>query len=196
MSVPAPGPSPHVALLARAPGLAAQEQARAWLAEILGAPHGTVAFERDGHGRPHLRPPFQAHDCNWSHSGEQLLLATGHRLRVGVDLEWVRPRPRALALAERFFAPQETAWVQSGPASEREHRFLRLWCAKEAVLKAHGQGLSFGLHRLVFLDGDTGLHLHQCDAALGDASDWTVRELTPAPGYLGALAWRPGMDQP
>ncbi|TWI13339.1 4'-phosphopantetheinyl transferase family protein [Aerolutibacter ruishenii] len=198
MNPPTPQPlsdlattAPHAAWLPRDRTQTAQAQAGAWLAKTLSRPPAQVAFERDAHGRPHLHPPLQALDCNWSHSGEGLLVAVGEGMRVGVDLEWERPRPRALALAERFFAPQELQWLLAQPEPGRERQFLRLWCAKEAVLKAHGHGLSFGLHRLVFAEGDAGLRLHECDAALGDANAWTVRELVPAPGYLGALAWRP-----
>lgn len=168
----------------------AQAQAAAWLAESLATEPTLVAFARDTFGRPQLQPPLQAHDCNWSHSGEGLLVAVGEGVDLGVDLEWRRPRPRALALAERFFSPPEVQWLQASPDDTHEARFLRLWCAKEAVLKAHGQGLSFGLHRLVFVEDEGVLVLHDCDAALGAASAWTVRELAPAPGYLGALAWR------
>lgn len=188
--LPSPQPAPRVAWLARDRAIPAEAQASAWLAHSLRAGPGQVAFARDRFGRPCLQPPLQGHDCNWSHSGEGLLVATGEGMRVGVDLEWVRPRPRALALAERFFAPRELHWLRAQADAERERQFLRLWCAKEAVLKAHGQGLSFGLHRLVFAEGDDGLRLQDCDAALGPPGAWSVRELAPAPGYLGALAWR------
>src|SRR3546814_6516543 len=65
--------------------------------------------------------------------------------RSGADLELLRPRPRALALAERFFVRSETGALLALPAEAREAAFVRLWCAKEAVLKAHGRGLAFGL---------------------------------------------------
>lgn len=184
-------PAPRIAWLPRDRALPAQAQAAAWLAESLAIAPTQVTFARDTFGRPQLQAPLQAHDCNWSHSGEGLLVAVGAGIDLGVDLEWRRPRPRALALAERFFAPPEVRWLQAAPQDAREVKFLRLWCAKEAVLKAHGQGLSFGLHRLVFRECDDALVLRDCDPALGDASAWTVRELSPAPGYLGALAWRP-----
>ena len=182
---------PRATWLPRDRAVTAQTQATAWVAQSLATAPERVNFARDAFGRPQLQPPLHANDCNWSHSGEGLLIALGEAMHVGVDLEWVRPRPRALALAERFFAASEVAWLRAAPADTREQRFLRLWCAKEAVLKAHGHGLSFGLHRLVFAECEDGLRLHECDAALGCVSDWHVRELAPAPGYLGALAWRP-----
>lgn len=165
--------------------------AQAWLAREFGGDAGDYAFERDAHGRPQLQ--HATLDCNWSHSGGHLLVAAGDGLRVGVDIESIRPRTNALAVARRFFAGEEIAWLESQAEIEQavlERNFLRLWCAKEAVLKAHGRGLAFGLHRLAFAENDGALSLQRCEAELGDARDWTLREFAPAPGMLAALAWR------
>ncbi|MGQ4660636.1 4'-phosphopantetheinyl transferase superfamily protein [Lysobacter sp. F6437] len=175
--------------LDRSGSASAEPLVREWLGVQLGGPGAAVPIGRDPRGRPWLGGPLADWDCNWSHSGDGLLVALGQGIRVGADLEWRRPRPRALELARRFFHPDEADWLAAH--GEQEHAFLRLWCAKEAVLKAHGHGLSFGLDRLVFADTAAGLRMQACDPALGSPSDWTVRELTPAPGYLGALAWRP-----
>lgn len=175
-----------------APGVAAEPWARAWLAAQLGVAPAALPLDRDGRGRPRLGDPhFATHDCNWSHSGEGLLIAVGEGVRVGADLERVRPRPRAQAVAERFFTAPEARWLSGRADGERERAFLRLWCAKEAVLKAHGHGLSFGLDRLRFEARDGALHLAACDPALGAAVEWSLHEFEPAPGYLAALAWRP-----
>ena len=168
----------------------AQPVARAWLAGQLQTEPGALALGRDARGRPRLDGPHDRYDCNWSHSGGGLLIALGHEVRLGVDLEYVRPRPRALALAERYFCPAEATWLKAMHPAQREHAFLRLWCAKEAVLKAHGHGLSFGLHRLRLEPADAGLRLAACDPALGEPAAWSLHEFEPAPGYLAALAWR------
>src|SRR5689334_22898732 len=111
------------------PGESAEPAVRAWLGAWLGRPPGDVVLSRDGRGRPTLdHAPF---DVNWSHSGEGLLVAGGRGVRIGVDLERVHPRPRALDLARRFFAPPELDWLQAQPAPARDTAFLRLWCAKE-----------------------------------------------------------------
>ena len=34
-----------------------------------------VPLARDARGRPQLHAPLAGHDCNWSHSGQRLLLA-------------------------------------------------------------------------------------------------------------------------
>ncbi|KAF1685683.1 4-phosphopantetheinyl transferase [Pseudoxanthomonas broegbernensis] len=185
----------RVQALPHVPGRRGEPQARGVLAGWLGQDADALPLVRDDHGRPHLRAPFDDRDAGWSHSGERLLLALGRGVTLGVDLERLRPRPRALELAERFFAPAEAERLQALAPERREPAFLRLWCAKEALLKAHGRGLAFGLHRLEFGNTDdrdhAPLRLLACDPELGDPAHWQLREWIPQPGYLAALAWRP-----
>ena len=166
--------------------------ARAWLGQALGVAADALPLVRDERGRPRLDGALAGWDCNWSHSGDGLVVALGEGVQVGIDVERLRPRARALELAARFFTGPELAWLHAAPSTAiRDHAFLRLWCAKEAVLKAHGHGVSFGLHRLRFGEDRHGsLHLLECDPELGLVSQWQLQELQPAPDYLGALAWR------
>lgn len=178
-------------------GETAAPRVTAWLAAAPDLPPGALPLWRDARGRPHLA--CAEADVNWSHSGEALLAAWTPAGRVGVDIELLRPRPKALALARRFFAPEETAALEAlavDPA-QLEHAFTRLWCAKEALLKADGRGLSFGLEKLRFvIDPETAddapPQLIACDPALGRPEHWRISAWTPRPGYLATLAWRPG----
>lgn len=174
-----------------APGAPAEALVRPWLAGMLGVPADALPLVRDARGRPRLLAPCARHDPSWSHSGDRLLVGVGEGVRLGVDLERLRPRPRALVLARRFFAPAEAQALSALPEAARETAFVRLWCAKEAVLKAHGRGLAFGLHRLEFApDGETWT-LVACAPELGAPADWTLHAFAPLPGYLASLAWRP-----
>jgi 4'-phosphopantetheinyl transferase len=171
-------------------GNPAEPLVRDWLSGELGTAADALAIHRSAHGRPRIGAPHADWDASWSHSGEGLLMALAQGLRVGIDLEVKRPRPKAQVLANRFFAPAEAAALAALPDALREAAFVRLWCAKEAVLKAHGQGLSFGLHRLCFsLEGEDW-RLHACDPALGAPADWTLRTFRPSADYLATLAWR------
>ena len=190
MTADEPASVPEWHWRAWSPGQSAEPVARAWLASRLGCEPADLALTRDPRGRPCLGPAHGA-DTSWSHSGDGLLLALARSARVGVDLERDQPRPRALALAHRFFAASEAAWIEAQPgAAARAQAFVRLWCAKEAVLKAHGRGLAFGLDRLAFAQRDGALALVSADPALGDVRDWQLREFVPHPGYRAALAWR------
>lgn len=187
-SVLAHGPV-RCALLPLARGTPAEPLAQSWLAEALGCAASALGLHRDARGRPQFDPP--GWDCNWSHSGGWLAVALMRGGRVGVDIERRHPRPRSLEIAERYFDAREAAALARLPASERGDAFLQLWCAKEAVLKAHGHGLAFGLDRLRFDDNDGrgALRLAECDPALGDVATWTLQRFD-VPDGLGMLAWQ------
>ncbi|MCD7099547.1 4'-phosphopantetheinyl transferase superfamily protein [Stenotrophomonas sp. MMGLT7] len=172
------------------PGDRGEPQARQLLSAALQVDAAAVPVRREERGRPWLDQPFARYGTGWSHSGDQLLVALGENVRLGVDLERIRARPRMLEIARRYFHADEVAALDDAPSGQaRELLFFRLWCAKEALLKAHGHGISFGLHRLAFADGPQGLRLRWCDPALGRAGQWHLHEWLAAPGYRAALAW-------
>ncbi len=145
---------------------------------------------RSAHGRP-LWPQAPGFDLSISHSGDCWLLAVaGANRRIGIDIETLYERSRALELAERYFPSEEALILARLSPENRSRAFLRLWCAREAVLKAHGRGIAFGLNRLRFDIAPRQLGLVACDAELGSPHAWRIREFCPAPGLLGVLAWR------
>lgn len=170
-------------------------QGRAPLCALLGRYLGVavdhVELVEGAHGRPELGA---AHDrtlaFNWSHSGEQALIAVARGVVPGVDLERQRDRPRALELARRYFLPDEARALAGLPESARGSAFLQRWTAKEAVLKAHGRGIGFGLHRLRIALPRGRISLEWLDG--DEASAWRLHPLDVGPGYLAALAWRGG----
>jgi 4'-phosphopantetheinyl transferase len=111
---------------------------------------------------------------------------------VGVDIEsGTRQRPW-LALAQRYFTPREYAALAALPPGRLASAFVELWSCKEAVVKALGRGIAFGLHRLGFAwaaDG-TLAGLREIDPDAGAVDEWHVIRLAPGPGLVGALAWR------
>jgi 4'-phosphopantetheinyl transferase len=109
---------------------------------------------------------------------------------LGVDIEQTREGVHALELAQRFFAPAEAKVLAACGEAERNRLFLRLWCAKEAVLKALGRGLAFGLERVEFARALEGWRPARFDAEAGAAAGWQVLPLRLAPDCPGALAWR------
>jgi len=169
-------------------GEPAEPLVRAWLADELGLAPADIPLSRDERGRPRLGGALRDCDVSWSHSGEGLLMALGRDVDLGVDLERARPRPRALELAHRFFHAAEHAWLRDLPEPDRNEAFLRLWCAKEAVVKAHGRGIAFGLDKFGLADLDGMLGMAHEHAELG--GPWSMHEFAPRPGYRAAIAWR------
>lgn len=88
--------------------------------------------------RPHGRPKLVGTDlaCSVSHSGNHVVVALSTDGQVGVDVEDVSI-PRA------FWASVAAAAISEGEEPLRSHTdFLRMWTAKEAVLKLTGEGLA------------------------------------------------------
>jgi 4'-phosphopantetheinyl transferase len=153
----------------------------------------TLTFEYGPHGRPRLTGPHAGLDFSWSHSGDSAMLAMARDLpELGVDIEQVRRRARALDLARRYFADAEHVALQTLPEDALDAGFLALWTAKEAVLKGLGRGLAYGLDRVAFdLEGAVAKPRRFADEA-GPACDWILVPLQPRSGVLGTVAWRGG----
>lgn len=162
---------------------------RAMLGVYLGIPADAVALREGEHGRPYLDASHsQSLGFNWSHCGDRAIIALARGLVPGIDLERLRERPRALAIAQRYFDAAETAQLARQAPELRSHAFLELWTAKEAVLKALGRGLAFGLHRLSIDPGEGQPQLRSLDGE--NVADWQLHRLQPAAGHVAALAWR------
>ncbi|MGG4604979.1 4'-phosphopantetheinyl transferase family protein [Paenalcaligenes sp. Me131] len=95
----------------------------------------TVRLMPDTHGKPHAH--FAADvplPCfNISHSHELISIAVSS-LSVGVDVEHTATSLDTRALAQHFFAEPEAQHLHGS-------RFFAYWTSKEALLKAHGNGL-------------------------------------------------------
>lgn len=162
---------------------------RRTLAAYLGIDADQVSLLDEEHGRPHLDPAHGAAlDFNWSHSGGHALIAVARGVWPGVDVERRRPQSRALPLARRFFDGDEADTLAALPAEARDLAFLELWTAKEAVLKAHGRGIGYGLQRLRIVNTDARLRLLWFDGE--DVDAWQLQRLAIAPELVAALAWR------
>ncbi|HEX7340978.1 MAG TPA: 4'-phosphopantetheinyl transferase superfamily protein [Rhodanobacteraceae bacterium] len=150
----------------------------------------SLRFIENAHGRPVLADHSDL-DFNWSHSGEHAMIAVARRLpELGVDIEQERPRPRVLALAQRFFAKNEYVALCALPEADRLRAFIQLWTAKEAVLKAHGHGLAYGMEHVAFTLHDDMTRPHRFVGDIGPIDPWHFRSLLPASHLSGTLAWR------
>lgn len=163
------------------------------LSRYVGWPAAALRFGQNTQGKPLLvgvAAEAGVH-FNLSHSAGWALYAVA-RCEVGVDLEPLERRVSVVPLAERICTPREWAAFQAVPAERRTQAFFRCWTRKEASAKAVGGGLASGLrHFEVCGPGLRGTDErgHWTDSQ-GDA--WSVLNLSPAPGWMGALAARGG----
>jgi 4'-phosphopantetheinyl transferase len=159
------------------------------LAHYAGLDHAPV-IARTGRGKPYA-PALAGLDFNLSHARDHALIAVAREQPLGVDLERIDRKLDAHDLARRFLSRSESESLARFPQAQRAIAFLRLWTCKEAVLKALGAGISFGLDRVAFDLDATGSPAALADVAAeaGAAAGWRVALLEPTAGFLGALAW-------
>src|SRR5262249_7722277 len=143
------------------------------------------------YGKPKLAGELANSDWrfNLAHSNGSALYALTRGREVGVDLEWMRPAIAREQIAERFFSPREKLALQALPPELQTKAFFTCWTGKEASLKATGRGIFLPLDRFAvsLTPGEPPALVEY----LGDPNEvgrWTLQELSPGPGYVGALA--------
>ncbi|MCC6074283.1 4'-phosphopantetheinyl transferase family protein [Pseudomonas sp. GCM10022188] len=124
---------------------------RSRLRQLLGdyrnTPPAALRFTHNAWGRPELVDGAGL-SFNVSHSAGQALIAVSATRRVGVDVEWIDPALDWRGLTGLLCTPDERQAIEGAPPGARRRAFFRCWTAKEALLKAQGQGLAAGLRSL------------------------------------------------
>jgi len=115
----------------------ASAEARRVLSILEGRVIGENDIARESLGRPFF--PGRDADFNISHSGRLIAVSMvrGKKLRVGCDVERIRPRMGAEGIAQDFFSvPEKNYLFHQGRFSEM--RFYQIWTLKECFLKLRG----------------------------------------------------------
>jgi 4'-phosphopantetheinyl transferase len=157
-----------------------------------------VRFRTTANGKPELAAhrdrrsnDRQASDLrfNLSHTKGMTVIAVVRRRDLGVDVERIRLDTNAMELAERFFSHPEVEWLRSQPADQHIPSFFSCWTAKEAYIKAHGDGLSLPLSSFGVLPRLTASELQlQVYADPEESRRWSMWGLELGPALRAALA--------
>ena len=168
--------------------------ARAFLRTVLGAylkiEPAAVQFVYNEFGKPSVPAgPENNLFFNLSHSNHVALLAVTRETEVGVDIEQIRSIEPGLA--ERYFSATEIRALQQLPKDLYQEGFFNCWTRKEAYIKARGKGLSLPLDKFdVSLAPGQPARMLQIRDSEDQASSWQLAHLTPARGFVGAVAMR------
>lgn len=118
---------------------------------VLGIDPARLVVGRADTGQPTVYAPAGTGQAwvSLSYGPGVLAVAASPAGPVGIDIEGPT-RPEVVRLAERWFDPDEAAWLRDRPPADQPTEFLLLWTAKEALGKALGTGLrGEGLRRRV-----------------------------------------------
>ncbi len=164
---------------------------RAILGYYLSLDPGRLQFRYGPRGKPCLSEELGGDTLqfNLAHSHELALYAFTAGREIGIDLEYIRPIPDIEQIAARFFSASENATWRILPANQKQEAFFNCWTRKEAYLKATGNGLAQPLDQFdVSLAPGEPVRLLRVRGASEEVSRWSLAALTPAPGYVAAVA--------
>lgn len=139
---------------------------RELLARSLAISPGQIRFVYNAFGKPRLSPEFGNLRFNLSHSADLALVALARDAEIGVDVEYVRADAEYGEIARQFLSAAEVEQLNTTQPDLRMETFFRCWTRREACAKAAGEGF----------------------AMFDSPDEWSLYNLEPAPGYVGALA--------
>jgi 4'-phosphopantetheinyl transferase len=114
-----------------------------------------------------------------SHShGMGFAAATTAVVRLGCDVETIEPR--SAEFVGDYFTEPERTWIEAAPR-ERDLRANLLWSAKEAALKALGEGLRLDTR---------SVEVEAIPPANGDPSEWRALAVDAPDGRTFPGLWR------
>ena len=157
------------------------------LAEYLDMRPSQVQIVVGANGKPFVAAGRADIRFSCSHSSGLALVAISFGTDVGVDVERVRAMPELDEMARLSFAEDEWRELQRMTGSARQRQFFRLWTAKEAVLKATGDGLRRQLDS-VLLCGAHGPDSRVARIDGDESRRWLVAWFSPESGYVACAA--------
>jgi len=150
-------------------------------AGIVGADERVAYGENE---KPYLADFLDVH-FNLSHSGERVMCVLSP-FDVGCDVEIIKGNRGRLA--ERFFKPEESAWIKHFETLEKQSEaFYRLWTLKECYMKVTGRGMSLMPDKFALrVDENENISLYHD----GDRLEYAFCEIDLHDGYRYAYCMK------
>jgi 4'-phosphopantetheinyl transferase len=163
---------------------------RCLLGTYLKSDAASIRLQYGPNGKPTLAPPSYL-DFNMTHSGNLAAFAFTSGCQLGLDLEQIRMVDELEGIASRFFCSEESAELLALAPERRERAFFLCWTRKEAYIKAIGDGLAAPLNNFrVTLQPDEPARFTHIRHDFNEAERWALHDLSLAPDYAAALAYR------
>jgi 4'-phosphopantetheinyl transferase len=162
--------------------IAARGILRTLLGGYLQCNPNNIQFSYSDRGKPFLSN--NSLQFNVSHSHGLALYAIADDRLVGIDVEFIRDI-EVEQLAQRFFCDREYQQLCQLSGDRQSEAFFTYWTAKEAYLKATGEGL-IGLQQIEILWQGESLSAHPLPPE--DSPHFSLQQLHPPSRYAAALA--------
>jgi len=129
------------------------------------------AINYNSYGRPYIDDGI---DFNLSHSGNYVICAIGRKLRLGVDIEEIKP----VHFDEFSEVMTATQWQEIKQSGNPLRTFYSYWAIKESVIKADTRGMSISLDKIII----------GTDQATCENSTWFLTNININEQYCSWLA--------
>lgn len=157
------------------------------LSDYLNLSPTEIEFAYGPHGKPYLTTerPF---NFNLANSEDLAVFAFSPNIRLGIDLEFIRPVNEMARIATSYFSELEKKMLFELPKSARLEAFFQCWTRKEAYLKALGEGLTHPLATFsVTLGPNEPPRLLEVEGEPDASQRWNFYSFVPSDGFIAAL---------
>ena len=131
-----------------------------------------IRFVQGKSGKPDLDSGGNVPDVrfNLSHTDEMICLGVTRRSEIGLDLVKIISGYSYSEIGQYRFSPDERAWIAQKVIDRQHTCFFRIWCLKEALIKATGSNLQMmketdvsGIMTDTFLNGYYSVNIGKTD---------------------------------
>jgi 4'-phosphopantetheinyl transferase len=155
-----------------------------WLSESMKTAAHEISIQPSGEGKPLIYPKSFI-DFSLSHSDEFFAVAVCDDGDVGIDLEKVRDRDTE-EFSRRMFSKEESEFIAQ--QSDKLLPFMKLWAAKEAIIKAANGGVFKNIHEIEI--NLQNWRIKKLPEVFGDIRRWSLEFPSAPANYVCALALR------
>ncbi len=145
-----------------------------------------IKYTYNKYGKPFLK------DCNiqfnMSHSHEILGYIVAFDKKVGIDIECHNVNIKPEEFYDIAFTENERKLVNAFPIDQQYKVFYDIWTKKEAIVKAHGSGLSYPVNTIETSLGSEVSSKIITTIEGNQLKCWACRTLNIKPSYSGAVA--------
>ena len=142
-------------------------------------------------GKPGLSSEINPMNLNFniSHSGDLGIIAISKNNPVGIDIEQILELNDLDNLMDLIFTESEIKQIDLLDHFDKTKMFYKIWTAKEAFVKAIGQGLSFPVKNIELeINHLENISIKYIKKFPDSLNDWQLLSFVPEENYISTLA--------
>lgn len=154
---------------------------------------GEIIFSTNEYKKPFIIQPkeLQFIQFNLSYSENIHLIAISKNDELGVDIEKIKPIDDFDRIIQDNFSSYEINLLNKFNGNEKLRLFFKIWCGKEAFIKAIGKGFYFQTASFsIILDKQNnycGIEIEQNNTINWDSKHWNIDSINVANNFITSI---------